>query len=55
MQDRDWVWVVIIVASQLLMWRIYSIALLHERRKSQRRLEDLDRKLEWYETQERLR
>lgn len=54
MEDRDWVWVIILIGSQLLMWRIYSVHLWYERRKHNRRLEELDRKLEWYEAQSRL-
>ena len=54
MEDRDWVWVIIVIGSQLLMWRIYSVHLWRERRKHRRRLEVMDKKLEWYETRERI-
>jgi len=55
MEDRDWVWVIILIVSQLVMWRIYSVALWRERRLSRKRLEVQDQQLEWYEAQERLR
>lgn len=55
MEDRDWVWVAILIVSQLVMWRVYSVALWRERRLGRKRLEAQDQKLEWYETKERLR
>ena len=54
MEDRDWVWVIILIGSQLLMWRIYSVALLRQRRKHSRKMEATDQKLEWYESQKRI-
>ena len=54
MEDRDWVWVIILVVSQLLLWRIYSVALLRQRRKHSKEIEAADKALEWYESQKRI-
>jgi len=54
MEDRDWVWIIILVVAVLLVWRIYSVALWRERRRCRKALEVQDTKLEWYESQARL-
>ena len=54
MENRDWVWAILIVVSQLVLWRIYSIHLWRERRLHRRRLEVMDKQLEWYEARNRI-
>jgi hypothetical protein len=54
MEDRDWVWVIIVVVTQLVMWRIYSVAYVRQKRKYSRLLEEYDQKLEWYEAKDRI-
>ena len=54
MKYRDWVWVAILVTSQIVMWRIYSVAYERQARHFRRQLEELSRRLEWVEANRRI-